>query len=77
MAIEKPMIPFTADDDVIDEDINVEIVNPEEVTAKNSDAVSVETEDGGSSKRLMPERLVRRSFYKRVREGSMEEREKS
>ena len=29
MAIEKPMIPFTADDDVIDEDINVEIVNPE------------------------------------------------
>jgi len=47
MAIEKPMIPFTADDDVIDEDINVEIVNPEEVTAKNPDAVSVETEDGG------------------------------
>src|SRR5210317_1714228 len=47
MAIEKPMVPFTEDDDVIDEDITVELKNPESVSAENPDAVSIETEDGG------------------------------
>ena len=39
MAIEKQMTPFEVEDDVQEEAVQVEIVNPE--------AVSVETEDGG------------------------------
>jgi len=41
------MVPFTEDDDVIDEDITVELKNPESVSAENPDTVSIETEDGG------------------------------
>ena len=47
MAIEKPMVPFKDDDDVIDEDITVELKNPDMVSAANPDSVSIETEDGG------------------------------
>ena len=36
MAIEKPMVPFTEDDDVIDEDITVELKNPESCISRES-----------------------------------------